>query len=89
MEPFKLGVESLAAIFLAVLVFVAALHSLQLTALTKAVAGQQSDLSGLKATLLAAYQGGGQAVATAGQAAAPNSALPKNLQSLPNMVGGC
>ena len=94
MKEFKLKLESVAAIFLAALIFVSVLHALQLNALTKTVSEQQSALSGLKEKLSLAYQGASQAPASA-QAAAPSSApaqqgsLPKNLQNLPNMVGGC
>ena len=97
MPEFKLKFESVAAIFLAALIFVSLLHSLQLNSLSREVAEQQAAFTGLKASLTAAYQGGqapqavanALAAAPAAQAPSGNSALPKNLQNLPNMVGGC
>ena len=97
MKEFKLKLESVAAIFLAALIFVSVLHAMQLNALTKTVSEQQSALGGLKEKLSLAYQGASQQARASAPQAAPQSAapsgaqssLPKNLQNLPNMVGGC
>ena len=91
MTEFRLSLEALAAVFLAGLIFVSMLHYLQLGNLSKAVGDQQSALASLKEGLVAAYSAPQAATppAQASQAQAGQGSLPKNLQNLPNMVGGC
>ncbi len=90
MTEFKLNTEAVAAIFMAGLILVSMLQFLQLGGLSKGVANLQAASGQLKEAVIG-YSGQGSSAAVAQAPAAQGGAsnLPKSLQGLPDMVGGC